>query len=75
MNTTCTTRLIFKNHETNTTLMTQDFPREFTSMRTAEKYLESKVSGMKAISLEIDVRIFGQVIDPKNNVITSIALF
>ena len=71
---TFTTRLIWRDSATHSPLIEQAFPRVFSTPKTAEKYLESRVSGMKAITFN-NVSIYGQVINENGKIETGILLF
>lgn len=62
-----TVRLCFRNMDTHTLLMTQEFtdksgqPRKFRSIKSAVKFMEDRVKGMKCIALAPRIDIYGQV--------------
>lgn len=70
-----TVRLCFRNADTHVLLVTQDFPeKKFRSVKAGTKFLEDRVKGMKCISMQPRIDIFGQVMNGKE-VEYGIALF
>ena len=57
-----TVRLCFRNADTHTLLMTQEFDgKTFGSIKSAVKFMEDKVKGMKCVALAPRIDIYGQV--------------
>lgn len=77
-----TVRLCFRNQDTHTLLMVQEFtdkngqPMQFNSILKAVKFMEDKVKGMKAVTLAPRIDIYGQVWLPEKDTCEyGIALF
>lgn len=57
-----TVRLCFRNMDTHTLLMVQEFPdKKFRSVKAAVKFMEDRVKGMRCISMAPRIDIYGQV--------------
>jgi hypothetical protein len=68
-----TTRLVIRDGNTHAPLIEQTFKREFANAKTAEKYIEAKVSGMSVFPAA-SISVYGQVINDNGKIETGIAL-